>query len=416
MIAHAARLAWKMALRRPLYTGVSLACIVLTLVVLVVCSAIVQHAFWPDGVEKRSDRFLQVGFIHKVRANNDGRHTNFLGPRFIDQYLRPLKSAEAVAGLSFPQMVSVYQPGRLTQLDRRYTDAAYWRILDFPVLAGRVYNEDDVAQARNVVVINASSARRLFSGPLSAVPGQQISIGGVTHRVIGVVADAFHLNAYADIWAPLSTMPSYANRTDLTGELMALLLARDPQGVAAIQAELRQIEKHLLQTEQPGQWKRIEIWADSKLALMSRVVFMGEGDVKDNVTRLLAWMGAGGLVLMLLPALNLLNLNNGRIAERATEIGVRKAFGASDTELAGQFLVEHVLLCLAGGVLSLAASDALLRWISAAGWVPYLDLSINWIVLLTGLCLTLLFAILSGVMPAWLMARAVPAAVLKGAA
>ena len=91
-------------------------------------------------------------------------------------------------------------------------------------------------------------------------------------------------------------------------------------------------------------------------------------------------------------------------------------FTASDTELAGQFLVEHVLLCLAGGVLSLATSDALLRWISAAGWVPYLDLSINWIVLLTGLCLTLLFAILSGVMPAWLMARAVPAAVLKGAA
>jgi putative ABC transport system permease protein len=415
MIAHAARLAWKMALRRPLYTGVSLACIVLTLVVLVVCSAIIQHAFWPDGVEKRSDRFAQVGFIHKVSATTQGSHTNYLGIRLIDQYLRPLKSAEAVAALSMPQLVSVYQPGRLTQLDQRYTDAQYWRVLDFPVLAGRVYTDDDMAAARNVVVLNASSARRLFPGPLSSVPGQRLSVGGIPHTVIGVVADAFHINAYADMWVPLSTMPAYSNRSELTGSLMALLLARDRKGLDAVQAELRQVEARLM-TEEPGKWKTIQIWADSKLEHFARNLFMGAGEIKDITARVLAGIAAGALVLMLLPALNLLNLNNGRIAERATEIGVRKAFGASDTQLAGQFLVEHVLLCLAGGVVSLLLSAALLRGISAAGWIPYLDLRINWIVLLAGLALTLVFAMLSGVFPAWLMARAVPASVLKGGA
>ena len=53
---------------------------------------------------------------------------------------------------------------------------------------------------------------------------------------------------------------------------------------------------------------------------------------------------------MLLPAINLVNLNVSRILERASEIGVRKAFGASSRTLVGQFVVENVVLTLVGGV------------------------------------------------------------------
>ncbi|MER3408042.1 MAG: ABC transporter permease, partial [Nitrososphaera sp.] len=54
---------------------------------------------------------------------------------------------------------------------------------------------------------------------------------------------------------------------------------------------------------------------------------------------------------MLLPALNLVNLNMGRIMERRTEIGVRKAFGATSAQLVRQLIVENLLLCGIGGVL-----------------------------------------------------------------
>ena len=52
------------------------------------------------------------------------------------------------------------------------------------------------------------------------------------------------------------------------------------------------------------------------------------------------------LLFMLLPALHLINLNVSRIMERASEIGVRKTFGASSRSLVGQFVVENVLLTL----------------------------------------------------------------------
>ena len=58
---------------------------------------------------------------------------------------------------------------------------------------------------------------------------------------------------------------------------------------------------------------------------------------------------------MLLPTVNLVNLNVSRMMERASEIGVRKAFGASSRTLVGQFVVENVALSLIGGAVGLRA-------------------------------------------------------------
>ena len=54
-------------MRRKLFTAINLACIVLTLVVLMVISALLDTAFWPTGVEGRSDRLLQVYGMHAKR-------------------------------------------------------------------------------------------------------------------------------------------------------------------------------------------------------------------------------------------------------------------------------------------------------------------------------------------------------------
>ena len=61
---------------------------------------------------------------------------------------------------------------------------------------------------------------------------------------------------------------------------------------------------------------------------------------------------------MLLPAVNLVNLNASRIMERASEIGVRKAFGASSRTLVGQFVVENVVLTLIGAALGFVGRGA----------------------------------------------------------
>ena len=67
---------------------------------------------------------------------------------------------------------------------------------------------------------------------------------------------------------------------------------------------------------------------------------------------------------MLLPTVNLININVSRIMERASEIGVRKAFGASSRTLVGQFIVENLILTLVGGAVGFGLSALRARALS----------------------------------------------------
>jgi putative ABC transport system permease protein len=110
------------------------------------------------------------------------------------------------------------------------------------------------------------------------------------------------------------------------------------------------------------------------------------------------------------------NLNVSRILERASEIGVRKAFGASSWTLVGQFLVENVVLTLLGAAAGTVVAAAGLALVNASGAIPYVDLGLNYRVLGWGVLLALAFALLSGVYPAWRMSRLHPVDALRGGA
>ena len=95
-------------------------------------------------------------------------------------------------------------------------------------------------------------------------------------------------------------------------------------------------------------------------------------------------LGLLALLFMALPALNLVNLSLSRILERASEIGVRKAFGASSRTLVGQFLVENVILTLLGSLIGLILTAVVLRIIAASDLIPYANMSINFRAFLYG--------------------------------
>jgi putative ABC transport system permease protein len=71
--------AWKVFMRRKLFTAINLVCIVLTLVVLMVITALLETAFWPTGVEGKSERFLQVYGIRSESADHHTVRTTLLG-------------------------------------------------------------------------------------------------------------------------------------------------------------------------------------------------------------------------------------------------------------------------------------------------------------------------------------------------
>src|SRR4029078_13345432 len=106
------------------------------------------------------------------------------------------------------------------------------------------------------------------------------------------------------------------------------------------------------------------------------------------------------LLFMLLPTLNLVNINISRIMERSSEIGVRKAFGASSRTLVYQFIVENIILTFFGAVLGIGLSLIFLQVINGSDLIANLHLTINFTVLLYSLIACLVFGLLSGVYPA----------------
>jgi putative ABC transport system permease protein len=402
--------AYKVFMRRKLFTAINLLCIVLTLVVLLVITALLETAFYPKGVEGKSDRFLQI--LEMKQASLGHTHTSPLGYKLIATYLRPMKSLERVAAVTLPRTVSIYQGDRISELEMRRADANYWKILDFKLLAGRLPTADDEQQGRMIAVVNQSSARKLF--PDAAAVGQKIGIGGQVFEVIGVVEDALHLNAFADIWAPITTFPSSDYRQQLSGEFVALLLADSPARLPQIRREVAQIAQRVV-PNQPGR-SVVRFWADSKLDLFARHIVGDDDHADSGAGTMLALIATAMLLFMLLPALNLVNLNTGRILERRSEIGVRKAFGATSAQLVWQLLVENVLLCLAGGLIGLACTAGILHWLEGSGLIPYLKVSLNMAVFGYGMLIALVFGVLSGVIPAWKMSRLDPVHALKGAA
>ena len=140
----------------------------------------------------------------------------------------------------------------------------------------------------------------------------------------------------------------------------------------------------------------------------------GTGQGSGYGRRLELFLALAAALFMLLPTVNLVNLNISRIMERASEIGVRKAFGASSMTLVGQFVVENVFLTLVGAAIGFVVAGLLLHLINASGWILYADLQLNYRIFGWGVLLAVVFGLLSGVYPAWRMSRMHPVQALNG--
>jgi putative ABC transport system permease protein len=396
--------------RRKLFTAINLLCIVLTLVVLLVVTSLLQMTFVPSGVEGKSERFLQIPIMAQIGKTQSIQSA--LGYRLIDHYLRSMKSVELVSGVSIPEAVTIYQDQGILQLKWRHTDAEYWKILDFKVLAGRILNADDVKQGRFVAVLNQTTAKRLF---LDASPlGKSINAGGQQFEVIGVVEDALHLNAFSDIWVPHTTYANSSYKEQLRGSFTALLLAKSSEDFPRIRDEMLQIAQQV-NADSANQYQHTYLWADSKLDFFARQLMQRKEVADSGANELLASIAIAMLLFMILPALNLINLNVSRIMERTSEIGVRKAFGATKVQLVVQFLIENVLLCLVGGLIGIVLAQFILFGLGASGFIPYLKAEFNLAILMYGFGISTVFGVLSGVIPAWKMSKLDPVHALKGA-
>ncbi|MFI5182979.1 MAG: ABC transporter permease [Vicinamibacteria bacterium] len=413
------KLAMKVFLRRRVFTAISLFGITFTLLVLVVATSVLDHATAPVAPETRQERTLCV---YSARmTGDDNTWQSEAGYGFFDRYMRGLPGVERMSIFSEATPVASYRNGGRIDSVLKRADGEYWKILDFSFLEGGPFTVDDVANARFVAVINETTRNRFFGGEPAV--GKVIEADGQRFQVVGVVPDVPLLRTipFADIWVPITTAKSDGYKREVMGGFLGIFLVGSPADFPALREEL-QARLKAVELPDPKMWKQIEAHPYTAIERVA-AIFLESGPGRALTGRgehqlAVFCMLVAGLVLlfMLLPTLNLVNLNVSRILERASEIGVRKAFGASSYMLVGQFVVENVVLTLAGGLVALFLSPMVLQALTATQLVPYAHFTLNHRVFAYGLGFAVVFGVLSGVYPAWRMSRLHPVEALNGGA
>ena len=270
---------------------------------------------------------------------------------------------------------------------------------------GRTFAASEMEPGNDQVVVLENTFWRRRFGSDQNVIGQTILLDGVSHTVIGVMAEDFrtilpHILPDVDLWAPVSREYRGTRRWSVV-----TVIGRLKPGVAEQQAR-SEMEAISEQLESEGRK-----FKDRGVNL----VRLDREMVSESRQGLLIVFGAVACVLLIACA-NLAGLLLAHTLEREKEIGIRMALGATRGRILRQLLTECLLLSAIGGAAGLVLSTWLARAIVAMqpADIPRLDsVSTDTSVLLFGFGLSLLTGILFGLLPALQFSRASVVGTLK---
>lgn len=314
--------------------------------------------FAPVYPEYNRNRTLVIDMMNITMKENQGNYSCNHGVSYkVVDMLKDLPHLDKIGAssmmgnylgyaLTMPESNEVYMP--IVNL----TDRGFWEVFTFDFIDGKPYEQADVEAGLPKAVISESLAKRIFTR--SDVAGEYIDLDGKDVQVCGVVKDASTATpiTVGEIYLPLYFLdqlrPSSFNY-GLSGSVQLYLTAPSEDDIEPLRSEVQEVFKqHNLQdTEldnnllnQPDVW-----WKN-----YFRTECNHEPDIAKAVRSILYML----LALLFIPAMNLCGMISSRMDERLSEIGLRKAYGATNKSLIGQVLMENLLLTVIGGLLGLA--------------------------------------------------------------
>jgi putative ABC transport system permease protein len=235
--------------------------------------------------------------------------------------------------------------------------SGYQVVQDYRFTDGRPLSDIDVRERRNVIVVGADVAQKLFQGASAIdkdvrVMGQRFTIVGVVARkgrVLGQSFDGFAL-------MPISAFEAiYGRRQNTTISIKMREAAEIGPAMAKAQEAMR-----LARRLRPSDRDNFDVGTAEALV-----------DFWKQLTRVLfAVVPAVVAIGVLVGGIVIMNIMLMGVTERTHEIGLRKAVGATSADIRRQFLAEAVALATCGGLLGVAAGSGLAAIIAAFSPLP----------------------------------------------
>ena len=231
----------------------------------------------------------------------------------------------------------------------------YTEVKNYTIPYGRMFTAGDNEARQRYVLVGASVPTMLNVNP-AALIHQTIWVKGIPFEVIGVLSEKGAAGSWQNpdeqLLIPLQTARYRVFGTDRVRSVSVQVKDGVPleQGMVDIERILRREHK-----VRPG--------GDNDFMIRNqRDILATQQQATQVFTVLLASIAAVSLVV---GGIGIMNIMLVSVTERTKEIGIRKALGATKRVILMQFLVEALVLCLAGGVIGIllgSGSAVLLAW------------------------------------------------------
>ena len=227
------------------------------------------------------------------------------------------------------------------------TSPEYADVTNFHAGEGRFISGFDLVDARSVCVLGSEVKRELL-GYRDAL-GAPIRIGEVSFTVVGVMepkviregrAAAIKLrNINRDVYIPITTALRRFPAVEDPSAIEEIAIRVDkPEGLSLT----AQVIPRILSQKHRGV-EDYEVMVPEEL--------LAQAQRTQRIFNIV--MGSIAGISLLVGGIGIMNIMLANVSERTREIGIRRAIGATKVDILGQFLIETVLICLAGGVIGI---------------------------------------------------------------
>jgi putative ABC transport system permease protein len=392
----------------------------------------VFHVLSGDPIPQKSDRLFYVQLDPEpMRGYRAGEEPQSQMTRFDSEtLLQQKRGLRQVLSSGGGVVVTPSKPGASSQLvEARYASADFFPMFDVPLQFGRGWtaSEDD-ANAR-LVVISKELNDAQFGGADST--GKILRLDGNDFRIIGVLAkwrltprfyDLYNDNygITESVFLPFST--SRELKMGSQGNMDCWAANNGDAHARNASCAWVQYWVELASASQASDYRNYLVnYSDQQrtagrfvrptnVRLRNVMELLEYNKIVPADVRLQVWLAFGFLLVCLL---NTVGLLLAKFLRRSGEIGVRRALGASRSEIFKQCLVEAGTVGLAGGVLGLVLA-LLGLWAVRQQPASYASLAqLDGAMLLFTFVLALLVSLLAGLLPAWRAMQVTPAIQLK---
>ena len=312
-------------------------------------------------------------------------------------------------------------------VDRLFVSGGYFAMLGVNAFLGRVFTpaDDELAGGPDgmAVVLSHTAWKRHFHGDAKAI-GMHVLLDRLPVTIVGVLPPFFvgtEVGRTLDVFLPIRGASAVLSTTpfDQYSSWLNIIVRLKPgQTVESSAAALRSLQPELRSTtrspnEPPAEYLKEPL----TLAPAGGGTSGGTSSLRERFARPLAAVFAVVLMVLLIAAANVANMQLGRGMARRHEMSVRLALGASRWQLARLLIAESALLAAAGAALGVVfaqwAAKVLVAELSTSTRPINFDAPIDWRVLGFVGAIMIMTTILFGVAPAIYASRVAPIDALK---